>query len=226
MIQSGDIAKFMNVELPALCQEDTHDEAGYALPDASRALLLACVSQLGIRRVFEFGSGRSTRDFLRAGCRVTVVEDSQTWLDETMNLLDADESARLVSHVLPLHRVWMAGAPLRSWNLSEEALQALGEAELVLVDSPAWPPFREHALALALGHCRAALIVVDDANIPTVSRFCRRLAGRGRAPFFQTAMDHGLFFTGSLESGSVDIRRPVLETLKAWRRYFLAGRIA
>jgi hypothetical protein len=225
-MKAGDVERFLVSELPALCRDDLPVEGGHALPDASLALLMDCVNRLGVQRVFEFGSGRSTRDFLRAGCQVSVIEDSETWLRRTIALLEDDQRARLISHVLPFRCVWVAGAPLQSWILPEGALRALDEADLVLVDSPAWPPFREHALALALAHCRQAVIVVDDANIPTVSRFCRRLAVRNGAPFFQSAMDHGLFFIASPGNSSVDTRRPIMETLKAWRRYFLAGSAA
>lgn len=216
------VVKFLETELPSLCREDHHGEAGYALPPASLALLVECVKRLQVQRVFEFGSGQSTREFLAAGCQVTVVEDSEDWLAETLATLAPWQRERFASHRLPLRPVWLAGAPMRSWVLPEAALAALREADLVLVDSPAWPPFREHALALALEHCRGALIVVDDANIPTVQRFCRRLAGQNRATHFHTAMDHGLFFLYPADHGAVALHRPLLETLKAWRRYFLA----
>ncbi len=217
-----DLDTFLTVELPAPCRADTHDEAGYALPGASLALLAHCTVRLGVRRVFEFGSGQSTRDFLAAGCDVTCVEDSEKWLANTIAMLDAGQRARLTAVRLPLRRVWLAGAPLRSWTLPSSALAALRDADLVLVDSPAWPPFREHALSLALAHCRNALVVMDDANIPTVHRFCRRMATRNGIPFFRTMMDHGLYFMGAAGSGSADVRRSILETIKAWRRYFIA----
>lgn len=216
------MVRFLETELPSLCREDHHGEAGYALPPASLALLVECVKRLQVRRVFEFGSGQSTREFLAASCQVTVVEDSEDWLAETSATLDPGQRERFAPHRLPLRRVWLSGAPLQSWVLSEAALVALRDAQLVLVDSPAWPPFREHALALALEHSREALIVVDDANIPTVQRFCRRLAGQNHAAHFHTAMDHGLFFLFRAAHGAVDLHRPLLETLKAWRRYFLA----
>ncbi|HSI14716.1 MAG TPA: hypothetical protein VK961_21870 [Chthoniobacter sp.] len=217
-----DVVRFVETELPSLSRDDHHGEAGYALPPASLALLVECVKRLYVRRVFEFGSGQSTREFLAAGCQVTVVEDSEAWLAETDAALAPVQRLRFTSHRLPLRRVWLAGAPLQSWVLPETALAALRDAELVLVDSPAWPPFREHALTLALEHSRGALIVVDDANIPTVQRFCRRLAGQNRATHFQTNMDHGLFFLHPAGHGPLDSHRPLIETLKAWRRYFLA----
>jgi hypothetical protein len=219
-----DVERFMALELPVLCgSAEGLREAGYALPGRSLALLSESVIRLRVRRVFEFGSGQSTRSFLRADCDVTAVEDSEAWLARTVAPLDYAQRARLTTCLQPLRRVWLAGAPLRSWRLPQCALSALRNADLVLVDSPAWPPFREHALVLALEHCQAALIVVDDANIPTVGRFCRRLAAQNGIRFFQTTMDHGLFFIHSTGWRPVNVRRPILETLKAWRRYFLAA---
>jgi hypothetical protein len=214
--------RFFASELPAMCRDDHHGEAGYALPPSSLALLVECAKWLQAQRVFEFGSGQSTREFLAIGCHVAAVEDSESWLAETSARLDPYQRERFTPFLLPLRRVWMTGAPLQSWALPEAALAALREADFVLVDSPAWPPFREHALALALAHARRALVVVDDANIPTVRRFCRRLAARNGASHFQTTMDHGLFFFGPVGDGRIDSHRPLLETLKAWRRYFLA----
>lgn len=224
MMSAEKVVRFLESELPALGQPDQHGEAGYALPPASLALLVDCVRRLSVQRVFEFGSGQSTREFLAAGCRVTAIEDNASWLAETVAQLDPGERERFTPVLLPLRRVWLAGAPLRSWVLPAPAVAALREAELVLIDSPAWPPFREHALALALEHAHRALIVVDDANIPTIQRFCCRLAAQNRAAHFQTPMDHGLFFVHRPSAGAIDLRRPLIETLKAWRRYFLAPR--
>lgn len=222
MMSPESIAHFLAAELPALCRDDVHGEAGYALPPSSLALLVECIARLQIRRVFEFGSGQSTREFLAAGCQVAAVEDDGSWLAKTTATLDAKQRERFTSFLLPLERVWLAGAPLHSWTLPETALTALREAQLVLVNSPAWPPFREHALALALQHSRNALVVVDDANIPTVQRFCRRLALQSRIAHFHSTMDHGLFFLHAADAGPFGVRRPLLETLKAWRRYILA----
>jgi hypothetical protein len=170
--------------------------------------------------VFEFGTGQSTRAFLDAGCDVASVEDSAEWLSETQQTLDGLTGAPVEFFHLPLLLVWHRGAPMRSWLLPARALAALRAAELVLVDSPALPPFREHALAMALAHARGALIAVDDAYIPTVARFCRRLAERNGAPFFTADVDHGLFFAGPAERAPLDDARSLVETLKAWRRYF------
>jgi len=219
-MKAGLIRDFVRRELPALCRRGVSGDAGYALPAASLALLRECIAQLGIRRVFEFGTGQSTRAFLAAGCEVASVEDSAEWLSETRRALDGLDGAPIEFFQLPLRLVWHRGAPMRSWRLPARALAALRAADLVLVDSPALPPFREHALALALAQARGALIAVDDASIPTVARFCHRLAERNGAPFFRADLDHGLFFAGPAERAPLDDGRSFVETLKAWRRYF------
>lgn len=47
-----------------------------ALPQISLEFLSKVLAELGVRRVFEFGSGRSTQVFLNAGTEVTSLEDS------------------------------------------------------------------------------------------------------------------------------------------------------
>ena len=218
--ESDRIGDFVRDSLPAICLGQSSSDAGYALPQGSLAVLRECVARLGVRRVFEFGTGLSTRAFLDAGCEVTAVEDSAEWLAETRRSLEPAALGRVSFFHLSLRIVWHRGAPIRSWRLPPEALAALRAAELVLVDSPALPPFREHALIMAIEHARNALIVVDDAGIPTVARFCRRLAERNNAAFFQTTLDHGLFFMIPAAHAPLDDSRPLLETLKAWRRCF------
>lgn len=214
-------SQFLRDELPTFCPDEMRDDSGYALPAASLAVLRECVTRLGIQRVFEFGSGRSTRGFLDAGCTVTAIEDSETWLSETLATLTPEQRERFKPVFLPLERVWLAGAPFQSWRLPEAVLADLCQAELVLVDSPALPPFREHALALALEHARGALIVVDDARIPTVSRFCQRLATRNGAAHHFSRTDHGLFICGPATRQPFCAARSWIETAKAWRRYLL-----
>ncbi len=219
-MKAGAVSKFIEQELPALCRAETSSEAGYALPPGSLAVLRGCVERLGVRRVFEFGTGQSTHLFLAAGCTVTAVEDSAVWLAETEGKMDAMARERFTPHLLPQQRIWHRGTPVQSWALPTAAMDSLRVADLVLVDSPALPPSREHALTISLAEAREALVVVDDVNIPTVTRFCRRLAERNGAAHFQTPLDHGLFFCGPATRVPLDDKRSVLETLKAWRRYF------
>lgn len=218
-MNSGTIRDFLTGTLPALVHDGESTDAGFALPPRSLALLAKVVSALGVRRVFEFGSGQSTRCFLEAGCTVTAIEDSAEWLAQTLAALPAPQREKLHGFQLPLQTVWLGGAPMRSWRLPDAARDALRDADLVLVDSPALPPFREHALVIALGTARGALTIVDDASIPTVARFCRRLAERNDAPHRFVPVDHGLFFCGPAARSPLDVTRSCVETLKAWRRF-------
>jgi hypothetical protein len=115
---------------------------------------------------------------------------------------------------------------MKGWTLSAELWTALEEAELVLIDSPESPPFREHPLILGLTHAHKATVVIDDANIPTVQRFCQRLARNdGALTSIFTPKDHGLFFFGRRESGEgINFGRGFIETCKAWRRFWMNDR--
>jgi hypothetical protein len=197
-------------------------DSGFALPDASLRLLTRIIAAAGLRNIFEFGSGRSTKAFLAAGCTVTALEDSQPWLDPTLASLTVEERSRLHAICQPLARLFHEGAPMRSWVLGPNTLRRLAAADLILIDAPAFPPFREHALALSLQHSRDGLIVVDDAGIPTVRRVCARLASAPGTLHRVSTIDHGLyFFIRSPEAGALP-SRGLVETAKAWRRYFMA----
>jgi hypothetical protein len=201
--------------------ESVSGDCGYALPDGTLRLLREIVEAAGVRRVFEFGSGRSTKAFLAAGCEVTALEDSEEWLEQTLATLTPEERTRLHAIRQPLAALFFQGAPFRSWVLDADALRRLAEAELVLIDAPAFPPFREHALSLSLERC-GGVIVVDDAGIPTVGRFCKRM-GVGMW-MRECGVDHGLCFFMS-EGGGGAGRRGIVETAKAWRRFYLAGKM-
>ena len=205
---------------PAMQSEGT--DSGFALPNSTIELLGTLVGRYGIRRVFEFGSGRSTKEFLSLGCEVACLEDSKHWMDETIRTIEADKMDRLHPIVQPLRTVWHRGVPMKAWG--NEVVPDLRDADLVLIDSPSYPPFREIPLLLSLAHAKNALIVVDDANIPTVRRFCERLAGDvDRVLSCSTTKDHGLYiFARTESSGEIDRWRGLVESLKAWRRYMSA----
>jgi len=198
-------------------------DSGFALPDAMLRLLNRVVEAAGVRNVFEFGSGRSTKALLAAGCTVTALEHSQSWLVQTLASLTAEERSRLHAICQPLELVFYQGAPFRSWVLDGDTLQRLSAAEMVLIDAPAFPPFREHALSVSLRHSGGGLIVVDDGGIPTVRRFCARLAGVAGTMHRESPIDHGLYFMVRGAGAGSPPRRRLVETAKAWRRYFMAG---
>ena len=227
MIEPARLQRFVEETLPQMARSGRRpSDAGYALPDASLDLLASCVTSVGIARVFEFGSGRSTKRFLELGCRVALVEDGKEWLEQTRQSLTDEEQARLAAFALPLETVWLSGMPLRSWRLPNEAMAELRAAEFILIDSPAYPPFREHALAVALAETCGALIAIDDAAIPTVGRFCERFAKRNAAAHVYAGIDHGLSFFVSRGEKCSGKGRPLVETLKGWRRYRMAPRSA
>lgn len=210
--------------LPPLCDGPRRDDGVFALPDSALACLRTLLARTPeIRAVFEFGSGRSTRLFLEAGAEVTSLEDSAHWLADTRAALPAELVPRWTSACQPLDRVWHHGAPFTSWRLDGALTAKLAAADLVLIDSPVLPPMREHALLLALRHARGALIVVDDANIPAVARFCRRFAARHALPHHFSPMGHGLFFL-TPPAGALDERRGLLAALRVWRLYLLRHR--
>lgn len=202
-----------------------HCESGYALPDATLNALSQLVKTTKIRRVFEFGSGRSTKAFLEHGCWVTTLEDSRHWLNQTLEGISVSDQARLDAAAQPMTVVWHGGGPFRSWKLSAKTGRALRAAELVLIDSPSFPPFREHALILSLIHATNAVVVIDDANIPTIKRFCERISALNPSmSTFYTPKDHGLFFFARSNPQPLRFRRGLIETCKTWRRFFLAER--
>ncbi len=216
------LGSFLKDEIARLCSAPSNHDGAYPMPEASVECLHAVIARLGVRRVFEFGSGRSTEAFLQAGMEVTSLEDSETWLAETAQRIRPGERVRWHPACAPLERIWHRGSPFLSWRLTSDLEVRLAAADLVLIDWPALPPFREHALLLALRHARRALVVVDDANIPTVARYCDRIARQNRLSRFQTPMDHGLYFLAPNE-GALDESRGTWGTLRAWR-FFLARR--
>jgi len=122
-------------------------------------------AQLGIRRVFEFGTGRSTRAFLDAECEVASVEDSAEWARAKHNEVSAGCLAPR-SHSFSFLCV-LSGIAARQCGAG-----SAGSGPRRLAGCRAGPgrftratPFREHALAMAFAHARGALIVVDDAGI-------------------------------------------------------------
>lgn len=86
MSSTSDIFATILPELIAAMPDD-HAESGYALPDATLECLDGLVRRGGFTKIFEFGSGRSTKRFLEAGCEVTCLEDSQQWLDASLKTI-------------------------------------------------------------------------------------------------------------------------------------------
>lgn len=148
----------------------TDEDSGYALPHGSLDFLREVVKRCGIGRVFGFGSGQSTRVFLEAGARVTTLENDSRWLEATKKSLNPD----LLDHWTPrcqsLQFIFDGLSPFFSWKIDESDVDAIRTADLVLIDSPAYPPSREFALLQTLRSGCRGLIIVDDLRVPTVER--------------------------------------------------------
>lgn len=200
-------------------------DVGYALPTGSLNFLDACIRGFGFKRIFEFGSGASTKHFLEADCEVTTIENDPHWLEQTIGQVPEALRSRLHVECQPLERIWTGGIPCRGWHLSKVMQARLAEADLVLVDSPAYPPFREAAVMQALRLSKARLLVLDDVRIPTLRRFCDRIASQSTGlEFVSIDRDHTLGAFIRHQAGTVANRPSVIEWLKGWRRYVAAGR--
>jgi len=203
-------------------------ESGYdpdaeaALPASSLGFLLELCRKIGAKRIFEFGSGRSTQRFLGAGYSVFSLEDSSFWLSKTVDSLSCDEARLHESAVSVLETRMFGGFPVLGWRIDRRLREQLSRADLILVDSPHFTPFREATLSASLQYGPQALAVLDDSRIPTVGRFCDRLAQQNPQLLHKrVTVGHGfdLFFRPD-PSRPLACRSGFYDTLKGWRRYF------
>ncbi len=203
------------------CFEQCDDAAFAALPQPALEFLVSLAGSIGATAIFEFGSGKSTAAFLRAGLTVTCIEDSKQWMDDTLALLTEVERAKLTALVKPLLTCWCGAVPMPGWKLNDFEVERLREASLVLVDSPFIPPFREYTLWQALIQARGA-VVIDDTRIPTVARFCDRIAAANPHLFHKrVTVGHTLDVFERCTAEPIKLSRGALETLKGWRRYLM-----
>ena len=207
---------------------ETYDDpvSPAALPDAALAFLTAVAGELGAASVFEFGSGRSTGALLRHGCSVTSLEDSAHWMQQTLDQLAPSEKARHTPLVRPLQRRWHGCFPVMDWPIDADLAGRLRSADLILVDSPYFAPFRESTLWSALVHGESAVVILDDTRIPTLSRFCDRIAASNPALLHRrVAVGHTFDIFARLPHTPLQLRHTALDVLKGWRRFFLARRL-
>jgi hypothetical protein len=207
--------------------ECDHPDAWAALPDPALEFLVALGRQLGITTVFEFGSGRSTVALLRASYLVTSLENTDYWMSQTLSQLSAEEKARHTALVRPLRFHWHHLIPVLDWTIDSELGQRMWSADFVLIDAPFYSAFRERTLCSALIHSPHAVIALDDTRVPTLSRFCDRIAADNPTLLHaRVRVGHGLDVFARSGDTPLRLRPPPLEILKGWRRYFLARRYA
>ena len=195
-----------------------------ALPDESLEFLLTFARQLEISSIFEFGSGRSTVSFLQAGFSVICLEDSKHWMNQTMDQLSDEDKRASDSFVRPLRPRFHGLMPVMDWTIDEKIATKIREADLILVDSPFFPPFRESTLWSALLNNDHAVIILDDTRIPTVSRFCDRIAAANPALLHcRVQVGHTFdIFCRMHDQTQLKRAQTILEVVKGWRRFFIS----
>jgi hypothetical protein len=200
--------------------DDPHAEA--ALPASSLEFLLELCRKIGAKRIFEFGSGRSTKAFLSAGYSVFSLEDSSFWLSKTVESLSGHEAKLHESAVSALETNMIGGFPVLGWRIDKRLEEQLGRADLILVDSPHFTPFREATLLASLQHGPQSLIVLDDTRIPTLRRFCDGIASQNpRLLHRRVAVGHGFDLFHRVDPSEPLVRKQsLMDLVKGWRRYF------
>ena len=204
------------------CEEDCA-AAPAALPDASLDFLLEVSKRINVHEVFEFGSGRSTKTLLSAGMTVCSLEDSEYWLRKCLNEMPSELTALHQSAVEPLRTKMLGCFPVLDWRIKGSLLERLAAADLVLVDSPYYTPFRESSLWTALLHCPDAIVILDDTRIPALSTFCDRI--KAKNPWIahkRVKVGHGfdlIWCRG--KNANLSLGHSITDCFKGWRRYFL-----
>jgi hypothetical protein len=203
-----------------------HPTAPAALPDNAITFLLDLAREIGATTIFEFGSGMSTAAFLRAGYRVTSLEDSDQWMGQTVAQLADEQRRRHTALVRPLRLKLHGLIPVMDWAIDSELAALIGSADLILVDSPYFAPFRESTLWSALTHNATAVVVLDDTRIPTLNRLCGTLADLNPSLLHcRVHVGHcfDLFSRGG-DAQSLKLTHGTVETFKGWRRFVAALR--
>jgi hypothetical protein len=202
------------------CGDDPHAEA--ALPRSSLEFLLEVSRRIGAKRIFEFGSGRSTQALLTGGYRVFSLEDSAFWMSKSLETLQPDERSRHKGSVSALRTKMHGGFPVLDWVLDDSVKREMGLVDLILVDSPHFTPFRESTLWASLQYGSQALVILDDTRIPTLQSFCDRISSQNPQLLHRRiSVGHGfdLFHRGN-SGRTLHRKQSIVDMLKGWRRYF------
>jgi hypothetical protein len=194
-----------------------------ALPDQSLAFIISAAKVIGAKRAVEFGSGRSTVAFLDGGLTLTSIEDSQIWLADTERAINRGHKENWSAIVRPLSTKWEGFVPFRDWTFDQDIAEQLEIADLILIDSPNFVPFRERTLINVLRHARHALVILDDSCNPTVQRFCNRIAQQNPGLLHRRVrVGHGFDLFCHRNPAYIRSKRGPIETAKAWRRFWMA----
>jgi len=189
-----------------------------ALPESALQWLLDFADLVHARSVFEFGSGRSTSVFLKHGLKVSCLEDSSHWLDQTISCIPANHLCMLTTHCARLRLKWFHGSPIRGWENRDFETQ-IHSADIILIDSPNFTPFRERVLVQTLAKVTVP-VIIDDISVPTISRFCDRIRVLNPGILHaRVPIGHGFDVFWNVDGHPLAYKRTVFEVLRAWRRF-------
>ena len=224
MLKYEDVNKFFGSSLlKQPYQQSDFKEAVAALPNDSLVFLLDTCKILHVKRVFEFGSGRSTQALLKNGYSVTSLEDSEYWLNKTLENLSENEKAYHTTFVKPLKIRFLGLFPVMDWHIDSEIRQSINEADLILVDSPYYTPFRESTLWSSLKFANGSIIILDDMRIPTLQIFCDRIKNSNESLVYnRVSVGHGLGIFYINPGVKLILNHSFIDIIKGWYR-FLQG---
>lgn len=206
--------------------ESDNSESPAALPDASLNFLIDVCKKLGIQRIFEFGSGRSTKALLNNNFSVTSLEDDEYWMNQTIKTLDESEKVNHTAFVKPLKRRFLGLFPVLDWEISDDLAKSISEADLILIDSPYYTPFRESTLWSGLNYSKGAILILDDTRIPTLQRFCNRLSSSNPSLIHtRVAVGHSFDIFYHNSEKKLHLNHSLTDTLKGWYRYISGRRV-
>ncbi len=146
---------------------------------------------------------------------------------QTVQGLPAALRVRHTALVRPLRLHFHGLIPLLDWTIDAELAGHLQAAELILVDAPFYTAFRERTLWTALNLNPQAVVVLDDTRVPTLSRFCDRIAAVNPGLLHaRVRVGHGLDVFSAASTAALKVKHTPLEIVKGWRRYVLARKYA
>ncbi|MHA3772796.1 hypothetical protein ACXR0O_14780 [Verrucomicrobiota bacterium sgz303538] len=127
-----------------------------------------------------------------------------------------------VGIVEPLSVTWHGGVPFMTWKLECGLLSQLVSANMILIDSPYYTPFRESVLLDVLNRTASTLIVLDDTRIPTLRRVCDRIAQQNPQLLHRRIeVGHTFDIFAKIDGAALRYRRSPLDIAKGWRRFVL-----
>jgi hypothetical protein len=228
MLRPSEIeALFQSPLFRARYEESDDPTCWAALPPPALDLLIALARQLKAATAFEFGSGRSTVALLGAGLTVTSLEDSSYWMAQTVAHLSAADRIRHTALVRPLRFHLHRLIPVLDWTIDAEIASRLQAADLILVDAPFYTAFRERTLGSALAENPHAVVILDDSRVPTLSRFCDRIAADNPGLLHaRVRVGHVFDVFATASEAPLRFGHTPLEILKGWRRFLLARKYA